>query len=245
MLYIVPVPVGNLEDITIRAIKILEKSEVILCEDGRVTSKLLNLLEIKNKPRFVNLAHNHNFSYAKVSAILDEVLGAEKVQDLSHNFYYSRDFFGSENERVVALVSDAGTPGISDPGYEVIKLAQDKKIAYTCLPGASAVLPAVVNSNLVSKEFLFLGFLPIKKGRKTAWDNIIRSQTPVVLYESNHRIEKFFEEVFANLEEGRKISFSREISKKFEEIFVGSVGDLKQINLKPKGEFVVVIDGIK
>ena len=220
MLYIVPTPIGNLGDITLRAVKILESAETILCEDPRVTRKLFNLLELQNKPRFVQLERDHNFNHNEIKVILSENLVDNKT---------------------IALVSDAGTPGISDPAFEVLQIVIEIGLGYTTLPGATAVIPAIVNSNLVSKEFLFLGFLPIKKGRQTEWKRISNSPTPVVIYESCHRIAKFIEESQEFLLPTTKICINQEISKSHENLWIGIVSDLKKYPLVAKGEFVIVI----
>jgi len=221
MLFVVPTPIGNLGDVTLRSLEIFKTAQIILTEDGRVTSKLLQLLQIENKPKYVNLIKNHNFNFEPINKNLD-ILVANPAT-------------------VVLLVTDAGTPGLSDPGYEVIQLALEKKIAYTVLPGANALVPAIVASNLVSKNFCFYGFLPIKKGRETTWKEIQISKMPVVLYESVHRIEKFIEECQKYLEPGRKISILKDLSKMYENIWVGTVADLTKYELKVKGEFAIVI----
>lgn len=274
MLYFVPVPIGNLGDITLRGLEILKKSEVVFCEDSRVTGQLFRLLEIENKPRFVNLTKSHKFNERQVLEVFEklekvgchseqseESVGAKQYdrvvletkqkntsptiadtpQEGDSSYHIKIDEIALENEFVVSVVTDAGTPGISDPGYEIIKLAQEKGLAYTVLPGPAALIPAVVSSGLVSKEFTFFGFLPTKKGRQKAWKKIAASEFPVVLYESNHRISKFVGECKEYLEPEKKICICREISKKFEEVWVGCVGDFEDLEIKEKGEFVVVI----
>jgi 16S rRNA (cytidine1402-2'-O)-methyltransferase len=145
MLYIVPVPVGNLEDITLRGVRLFREAQTIITEDSRQTRKLMKLLEIETKPRFIDITKNHSLND---KGIKDGLLQASIV------------------ESVVLLVTDSGTPGISDPGCEIIRYALDNAIPYTVLPGATAFVPALVSSGLVEKEFMFLGFLPIKKGRQ-------------------------------------------------------------------------------
>jgi len=221
MLYIVPTPIGNLEDITLRALRLLKEAQLILCEDSRQTRKLMNLLEIENKPKFVDLVRNQEYNFRGVQEAISQL---ENDPDL-----------------VVLLVSDAGTPGISDPGFEVLRMVQQKNIKYTVLPGATAFVPALVASNLVSKEFRFVGFLPLKKGRQTLWKEIIRSQTPIIIYESVHRILKFIEEAKSNLEPERKICICRELTKTFEEIWVGNIAGLSELKIIEKGEFVIII----
>lgn len=218
MLYIVPTPVGNLEDITLRAINILSKVEVIICEDSRKTRELLRLLNINNKPKFVDYMKNHNINLSKIEEVLE---------------FEDKD---------IAFVTDAGTPGISDPGILLIRLLQQKKIEYTVLPGATALIPAVVASGLVTKDFVFVGFLPTKKGRQSAWQMIVDSQIPVVLYESVHRISKMIEEAQIYLSPTRKVCICKELSKKFEEVRILQVNELSKLEMNFKGEFVVVID---
>ena len=239
MLYIVPTPIGNLEDITIRSTKVLQKAKVILCEDPRMTHKLLELLEIKNKPILVQLERNHEFNRKPITEVL-ETLVTDKLK-VDDYFYIQAKLNLDDDKHVIALVSDAGTPGISDPAFEVLKVAQELNIDYTTLPGATAAIPAIVSSNLITKSFLFLGFIPLKKGRQTEWKLIAESKTPVVLYESCHRISKFIEEAKIYLAPESKISISQEISKTHENIWVGSVQNLPLYPLVEKGEFVVVI----
>jgi 16S rRNA (cytidine1402-2'-O)-methyltransferase len=245
MLYVVPVPIGNLEDITLRALRILQTAEVVICEDGRETSKLLNLLNIEHKPRYVNIVRGHELNRREILEVLQSL---ERNEILESGIYHKQEGGEAEpskfgqKEKIVALVSDAGTPGMSDPGFEVIQMAQELKVCYTVLPGPTAMIPAAVSSCLVSNDFLFLGFLPIKKGRQTEWQNIIRSQYPIILYESSHRIQKFIQEARQNLHPERKIAICRELSKKFEEIWVGQIKDVPNLQLIEKGEFVVIIN---
>jgi len=219
MLVITPTPVGNLEDITLRSLRMLSEAHTILCEDSRVTRKLIELLKIEQKPQYIQLVKNHEINYT----------GIEKALKLSLDW-------------TVCVCTDAGTPGISDPGREVVKMAQDLQIPYTVLPGATSIIPAVVSSGFVKKEFLFLGFLPIKKGRKTAWESINKAKQPVCLLESVHRIQKWIEEAKIYLHPTQKICICREISKQFETIWLGKTSDLDEIKLVEKGEFVIIID---
>ncbi len=222
MLYVVPTPIGNLEDITVRGLRILGESTTILCEDPRVTKKLLNLLNIDSKPVMVALTRNQDINYTGIIRVLNSIKEGDTI----------------------SLVTDAGTPGMSDPGAEVVRMAQEAEITYTILPGATALVPAAVASGFVSKEFVFLGFLPIKKGRQMAWGRIAIADHPMVIYESVHRITKFLNEAQQKLEPDRKICICREITKSFESIWVGTVKDLDSYILKEKGEFVVVIDKV-
>jgi 16S rRNA C1402 (ribose-2'-O) methylase RsmI len=297
MIYITPTPIGNLDDITVRGIKVLSKAKVILCEDGKVTSKLLMLLKIENKPKYINLVRNNKFNESGIKLALSEIYGKEVLCKVTAttvspqldkaevgklpldriryskvpsrhivrkglaaqaDWGYSIDAISSNDltsspitiqnsidletdQNVIAIVTDAGTPGISDPAFEIVELLQELNIDYTVLPGATACIPAIVNSNLVSKDFLFLGFLPLKKGRQTVWGEIKASKYPVVIYESCHRISKLIEEMKIYLLPGAKISISQEISKKHENSWVGSVTDLNEYQLNNKGEFVVVM----
>jgi 16S rRNA (cytidine1402-2'-O)-methyltransferase len=224
VLYIVPTPVGNLQDITLRAKNLLQNVETIICEDPRITQKLLKLLEISTSKIFVQYIKNQHINLSGLTKILEKA----KAEEFD-----------------ILLVSDAGMPGLSDPGFEVIKLAQDFDLKYTVLPGPDALIPAVIGSGFVSKEFTFLGFLPIKKGRKKAWQRIKESQYPLVIYESVHRIEKFISEAKEILEPSRKMCIMREISKAFEEITVAEISQDVWQNIKTKGEFVVVIDKLR
>jgi 16S rRNA (cytidine1402-2'-O)-methyltransferase len=218
MLYIIPTPIGNLEDITLRAIKTMEKVSFVLCEDGRISSKLFNLLEIKNKPTFVNIVKNNQFNYDGIKFCLQ-----------------------SNPDVDFALMSDAGTPAISDPGFEVVKMVQDLNIPYTVLPGATAFVPALVASNLQSKIFEFWGFLPLKKGRSSAWKTIQESQNTIILYESVHRIKKLQQEMVEKLKPDRPIFVAQEISKSHENYWRGTVSKFQDYIITEKGEFVVVI----
>jgi 16S rRNA (cytidine1402-2'-O)-methyltransferase len=297
MIYITPTPIGNLDDITVRAIKVLSKAKVILCEDGKITSKLLGLLKIENKPKYINLVRNNKFNESGIKLALSEVYGiellqvkdsyVEKVQvgnspregwqlrtdgvlksnkaeasKLPLDEELARSNWGLNSDKlqtktpitiqnsteldldqnVIAIVTDAGTPGISDPAFEIIQLLQQLNLDYTVLPGATACIPAIVASNLVSKEFTFLGFLPLKKGRQTIWREITMSKYPVVIYESCHRIAKLIDELQANLKPEAKVSISQELSKKYENTWIGCVGKLKEYEVKERGEFVVVVD---
>jgi 16S rRNA (cytidine1402-2'-O)-methyltransferase len=205
-----------------RAVRLLGECDIIISEDSRQTRKLMTLLKIENKPKFVDFTRNHLFNIKGV----DEVLS--KLGELN------------EKELKVLLVTDAGTPGISDPGVEIIRLARSKNIEFTVLPGPTAFVPAIVASGMASKEFEFKGFLPIKKGRQTSWQYIIRSQNVLIIYESVHRIKKFIQEA-KMLEDEREICICREISKAFESVWVGKVNELKNYPLVEKGEFVIVI----
>lgn len=218
-LYIVPTPIGNLDDMTIRGVKILESVDLILCEDTRRSKKLLNHFNIESK-----LRSHHKFNEHKEVQFI-----VEKIK-LGQN---------------VALVSDAGTPGISDPGFLIARTCLENNIDIECLPGATALIPALLISGISFEKFVFEGFLPVKKGRKTRLDKLREESRTMVFYESPHKLIRTlndFSEVFG-LE--RKISVSRELTKIYEETIRGTILDL--INhfqeKSPKGEFVIVVDG--
>lgn len=217
-LFIVPTPIGNLEDISLRALRILQEVDLILAEDTRTSGKLLKHFDIKTKTWAY---HMHN-EHAAVQSIIAEL----------------------EAGKQIALISDAGTPGISDPGFLLVRACIAQGIAVECLPGATAFVPALVCSGFPTNEFLFLGFPPVKKGRKTFFENMKNERRTIVLFESPHRISKTLEKLKENLGEAVQVSLSREISKKFEEHLRGSVQDvLAQLVVKPaKGEMVLVVD---
>ncbi|MFA5917515.1 MAG: 16S rRNA (cytidine(1402)-2'-O)-methyltransferase [Candidatus Gracilibacteria bacterium] len=218
MLYIVSTPIGNLEDITLRAIRTLKEVDFIACEDTRTTAVLLNHYEIK-KP----LLSYHSYSHATK---LDKIVGLLK------------------EGKDIALVSDAGTPGISDPGYPLIQEALKNDIEIVPIPGVSAFLTALQASGLPINHFLYLGFLPIKKGRQTLFKKLQTVEETVVFYESVHRIEKTLITLGEYLGEGRKIVIARELTKKFEEFNRVTIKEAIEIyskKEKQKGEFVVII----
>ncbi|MCD4697117.1 MAG: 16S rRNA (cytidine(1402)-2'-O)-methyltransferase [Bacteroidales bacterium] len=218
-LIIVPTPIGNLEDITLRAINVLKESDLILAEDTRVTGKLLNHFGIGTK-----MMSYHKFNEHKVlNSIIDKISEGLKI----------------------ALVSDAGTPSISDPGFLIVRECIKKNISIECLPGATAFIPALVNSGLPSDRFYFEGFLPQKKGRKTRIEFISTLNYTIILYESPFRLVKTLEQLAAVFGENRRASVSREISKIFEETQRGSLVELAEYYTShpPKGEIVIVIEG--
>lgn len=220
-LFIVPTPVGNLEDITLRALRILKEVDLILAEDTRQTKKLLDHFEIKKQ-----LLPYHKFNEHKsAESITDRLRGGQSI----------------------ALVSDGGTPGISDPGHILIAACVEQGIDIECLPGATAFVPALVNSGFATDEFVFIGFLPHKKGRMTKLKQVAEENRTVLLYESPFRVVKLLEELKLHVGEERKISVSREISKMFEETVRGTAPELiKHFTAKaPKGEFVIVLEGKK
>jgi 16S rRNA (cytidine1402-2'-O)-methyltransferase len=222
-LYLVPTPIGNLEDITLRAMKILRQADIIACEDTRHTGQFLKLLDIKNKK--LSSYHEQN-EKEKAIQLVHEIIDGSSV----------------------ALVSDAGTPGISDPGYRIIQSAIENHVEIISLPGPSAFLPALIASGLPFNNFIFLGFPPQKKGRKTFLNNLKICEYTSILYESPFRIIKLLDELIEMLGENHKICVAREISKIFEEYIRGTLSECSNILKKRtviKGEFVVVIAGIK
>ena len=220
-LFIVPTPVGNLEDITLRALRILKEVDLILAEDTRQTRKLLNHFKIDKQ-----LLAYHKFNEHKtVESVVERIASGTTI----------------------ALVSDGGTPGISDPGHILIAACIAANITVETLPGATAFVPALVNSGFATDEFVFIGFLPHKKGRQTKLKAIALIQQTVLLYESPFRVLKLLEELKQHIGSLRRISCSREISKMFEETVRGTADELilHFTNKEPRGEFVVVLEEIK
>jgi 16S rRNA (cytidine1402-2'-O)-methyltransferase len=220
-LFIVPTPIGNLEDITLRAINTLKEVDLILAEDTRTSSFLLKHLGI-SKP--LKSYHQHN-----EHKILDEL-----ITQLNSG-------------KNIALISDAGTPGISDPGFLLIREAIEKNISIISLPGATAFVPALINSGLPSNEFSFYGFLPQKKGRQTRLKLLELEEKTFIVYESPFRLVKLLQELQKQLGATRKACVCRELTKLFEETKRGTLEELILFyNSKPvKGEIVVVVQGNK
>lgn len=218
-LFLVPTPIGNLADITLRALDILKQVDTILAEDTRTSGTLLRHYNI-DKP----LQSFHIFNEHKVlRALIDRL----------------------KNGEVMALISDAGTPGISDPGFLITREALAEGLGVECLPGPTAFVPALVKSGFPTDRFVFEGFLPHKKGRQTAIKQIAEEERTVVLYESPHRLMKLLEQLEPLVDPSRKISVSRELTKMFEETVTGTVAEV-MLHFKEKevkGEIVVVIDG--
>jgi 16S rRNA (cytidine1402-2'-O)-methyltransferase len=217
ILYIVATPIGNLEDITLRALRILKEVDLILCEDTRVTKKLLDHYEIKSP----TMSYHQHSGVIKSDKVLSQLSQGKSL----------------------ALVTDAGTPGVSDPGGKIIAEAVAKDHQVIPVPGPSALAAAISIAGLPLDKFLFLGFLPHKKGRQTLLKKIADSDYPVILYESVHRIEKLLNE----LDPLSQIVVCRELTKKFETIYRGAAREVKA-QLKPseiKGEFTVIIEGKK
>lgn len=220
VLFVVPTPVGNLEDITLRAIRLLKEAEIIYSEDTRVTKKLLSHLEITGKQIIPFHAHNEHKQLER------------SVQTVREN-------------QCTVLVSDAGTPAISDPGFLLVRACVEAGLEVTCLPGPTAFVPALVASGFPCDRFLYEGFLPHKKGRQTKWLSILEEERTVVFYESPHRIIKALEECVTILGADRQVCVAREISKFFEEFKRGTaqeVLDYYKAN-PPKGEIVLLIKG--
>jgi 16S rRNA (cytidine1402-2'-O)-methyltransferase len=218
-LTIVPTPIGNMEDMTFRAIRILKEVDVVLAEDTRTTSKLFQRYEISNKLVPYHLNNEHK--------IVERI-----AADIASGMHY-------------ALVSDAGTPAISDPGFLLIRACIALDVEIECLPGPTAFVPALVNSGFPSEKFIYEGFLPLKKGKQTRLQYIADQERTVVLYESPHRLLKTLKQFGEILEPNRQLSISREISKKFEETVRGNCEELiEHFTHNPiKGEFVMVIAG--
>lgn len=218
-LVLVPTPIGNLEDITLRSLRTLKECDYILAEDTRVTNRLLAHFEIK-KPIAPFHAHNEHRA-------LENVLMKIKANE------------------VTVLVSDAGTPGISDPGFLLARACVENDIELECLPGPTAFVPALVGSGIACDRFVFEGFLPHKKGRQTKWLGFQEEERTIVLYESPHRINKCLSEIMEYLGEDRNVCVVREISKMFETFHRGTAAELLAFfeQTPAKGEIVVVIEG--
>lgn len=220
-LFLVPTPIGNLEDITLRAIRVLEESDLILAEDTRTSGKLLKHLKVSTQMQSFHMHNEHK--------MLDRMI--EKLK------------MGNQ----IAMISDAGTPGISDPGFLLIRACVENDISTECLPGATALIPALVQSGFPTDRFIFEGFLPPKKGRQTRLKEWAEETKTIVFYESPHKIIKTLGQLQEFVGGERRLSISREISKKFEETVRGTVNELI-IHFEekaPKGEFVVILEGKK
>jgi len=218
-LYIIPTPIGNLEDITLRALRILKEVNVILAEDTRTTGNLLKHFSIENK---LQSHHLHN-EHKTVEQIVERI----------------------KNGETVALVSDAGTPSISDPGFLLVRECIKNGIEVDCLPGATAFVPALVNSGLPCETFVFNGFLPQKKGRQTKLKELTEETRTMIFYESPFRLVKALEEFAQVFGSERKASVSRELSKMFEETKRGTLQELIEYfsSKTVKGEIVIVLEG--
>ena len=221
-LYLVPTPIGNLEDITLRAIRILGEVDVVLAEDTRTSGRLMQHLGLK-KPMLSYHLHNEHQTVARV---LDRLTAGERM----------------------ALVSDAGTPGISDPGFLLVRECLAKGLKVECLPGPTAFVPALLKSGFGAERFTFEGFLPVKKGRQTRLRELATETRTLIFYESPHRLVKSLEQLAEVLGPERQGSVSRELTKLFEETVNGTLAELAaQFAARPtiKGEIVLVVQGYK
>jgi len=220
-LYLVPTPIGNLEDITFRAINVLKEADLILAEDTRTSGKLLKHYGI-GTPMQSHHMHNEHKMVERIIARLN-------------------------SGETIAVISDAGTPGISDPGFLLTRSCVEEGIPVDCLPGATALIPALVNSGLPSDRFVFEGFLPIKKGRQTRLQMLAEESRTMVFYESPHKLLKTLTQFATYFGEERAISVSRELTKLYEETIRGTVLEVLDYYTKnpPKGELVLVLAGKK
>ena len=218
-LFLVPTPIGNLEDMTFRGIRVLKESDFILAEDTRTSGKLLKHFEIETP---MHSHHMHN-EHKTVQKWVNEILTGQTI----------------------ALITDAGTPAISDPGFLLVRECVKNNIEIDCLPGATAFVPALVNSGLPCEKFVFEGFLPQKKGRQTRLKLLAEEERTMVFYESPYRVLKTLQQFAEFIGEDRQVSVSREITKKFEETIRGTVSEVLTHfeNKDPKGEFVIVLEG--
>jgi len=219
VLYVVPTPVGNMEDMTFRAIRVLKEADLILAEDTRTSSVLLKHYDIHTPMR-----SHHKFNEHETSdRMADDI----------------------EAGLTVALISDAGTPGISDPGYMLVRACVQRGIEVQCLPGATAMVPALVNSGLPNDRFYFEGFLPQKKGRQTRLRELAEQEHTMIIYESPFRLQKTLEQLADVMGPDRPASVSREISKLHEETCRGTLAQLAQHyrEVPPKGEIVLIVAG--
>lgn len=218
-LYLVPTPIGNLEDMTFRAIKVLKEVDLILAEDTRTSGKLLKHFEIATH---MQSNHMHN-EHQMVDKIIDKLKSGQSI----------------------AVISDAGTPAISDPGFLLTRACLQNNIEIECLPGATALIPALVNSGFPSDRFIFEGFLPLKKGRQTRFLQLAEETRTMIFYESPHKLLKTLKDFSTYFGAAREISASRELTKLYEETVRGTVAEVSQYFEKKaaKGEFVLVVKG--
>lgn len=220
-LYIVPTPIGNLNDMTFRAIEVLKKVDLILAEDTRTSGKLLKHFEISTPSQSHHMHNEHKTLQSLVSKL--------------------------KGGTTIALISDAGTPAISDPGFLLSRAAIENGIEVECLPGATAFVPALVNSGLPNDRFVFEGFLPVKKGRQTRLTQLAEETRTMVFYESPHKLLKTLVDFCAYFGDDRPVSVSRELTKLYEETIRGTAKEVLMHYTKkpPKGEIVIVVGGIK
>ena len=218
-LFLIPTPIGNLADITARSISTLSKVDYILCEDTRRTVKLMNHLNIKKK-----LKSFHKFNeHSKIKNIIDDL----------------------KKGLTIGVVSDAGSPGISDPGYLIVKNCLESNIEVESLPGPTALIPALIVSGIPCERFTFEGFLPIKKGRKKRLEELSREIRTMVFYESPHKILKTLNDLKIYLGDQRKVSVSKELTKIHESTIRGNLGTINLGDGKIRGEFVIIVEGLK
>ena len=220
-LYIVPTPIGNLEDITLRSINVLIDSDLVLCEDTRRSKILMSHYKINTQLKSFHKFNEHK----EVDSIVGQIKEGKKI----------------------SLISDAGTPGISDPGFLIVRTCIESEIEIECLPGATAFVPALINSGIPSDKFVFEGFLPVKKGRKTRLEMLSNEKRTMIFYESPHKILKTLNDFKLNFGSKRKISISRELTKVYEENIRGTVEKVICFfgEKKIKGEIVIVVEGNK
>ncbi len=220
-LYLVPTPIGNLKDITFRAIEVLQEVDLILAEDTRTSGKLLKHFEITTQ---MHSHHMHN-EHKTTAAIVARIKSGQSV----------------------ALISDAGTPAISDPGFLLTRACVENNIEVDCLPGATAFVPALVNSGLPNDKFIFEGFLPVKKGRQTRFLLLAEENRTMIFYESPHKLIKTLGHFVEYFGADRQVSVSRELTKMFEETIRGTATEVlaHYTNKPPKGEIVIIVAGKK
>mgnify|MGYP001791405381 FL=1 len=218
-LFLVPTPIGNLEDMTFRAVKVLQEVDLILAEDTRNSGKLLKHFEIDTPLQSHHMYNEHKH----IETMVERLKGGARL----------------------ALISDAGTPAISDPGFLLTRSCVQNNIEVECLPGATAFVPALVNSGLPNDRFVFEGFLPVKKGRQTRLRHLAEESRTIVFYESPHKLIKTLTQFVEYFGEDRQVSISRELTKMYEETIRGKVSEvLNHFEAKsPKGEFVIVVQG--
>lgn len=221
MLYLIPTPVGNLEDITLRALRLLKEVDLILVEDTRVSTKLLNHFEIGTSYESFHMHNEHH----KTSKIIAQLKGGKDI----------------------AVISDAGTPGISDPGFLLVRAALEADVEVQCLPGPTALIPALVQSGIPCERFVFEGFLPPKKGRLSRLENLASESKTLVFYESPHKLLKLFDQMIPCFGTDRSVAVVRELSKLYENTFRGTLTEALAFfsEHKPIGEFVIVVEGFK
>jgi 16S rRNA (cytidine1402-2'-O)-methyltransferase len=220
-LYIVPTPIGNLKDITLRAIEVLKEADLILAEDTRTSGKLLKHFEISTPSQ----SHHMHNEHKTVNNLIQKLLSGTTI----------------------ALISDAGTPAISDPGFLLTRACIENNVAVECLPGATAFVPALVNSGLPNDKFVFEGFLPVKKGRQTRLKLLAEETRTIIFYESPHKLIKTLNHFCEYFGEDRQVSVSRELTKLYEETIRGTLKEvlLHYTSKPPKGEIVIVVAGKK